>query len=206
MMRKKVIPYVALILGFLLFNLILPFASADWTMFHSDPSHSGAATGNPVLTPTFLWKYTTSNSVGSSPAVVNGVVYIGAGQSFIVKSGTFPYLSAVNKGAVYALNATNGQELWEHASIGQVDSSPAVVGNVVYFGSFDNNMYALNATNGATLWVYPTGDWVGSSPAVSDGVIYFGSNDHNIYALGIPSPFTYNCSFAYTITLTQIFQ
>ena len=63
-----------------LFSLVLtPFANADWTMFQSDPSHSGAGTGNPVLTPTLLWKYTTGFWVTSSPAVVGSVVYVGSG-------------------------------------------------------------------------------------------------------------------------------
>ena len=51
-------------------------SSADWIMFHADPSHSGAGTGNPALTPTLLWRYTTGNWVYSSPAVVGGVVYV----------------------------------------------------------------------------------------------------------------------------------
>jgi hypothetical protein len=69
-------------------------ASDDWTMFHAEPSHSGVATSNPVLTPTLIWKYTTGNSIASSPAVTNGVVYI-----------------ASDDKNLYALNATNGDKL-----------------------------------------------------------------------------------------------
>ena len=86
---------------FLFSFVLIPFANADWTMFRADPSHSGAGTGNPVLTPTLLWKYTTGNMVESSPAVVDGVVYIGSGD-----------------GNVYALNATNGAKLWNYTTGG----------------------------------------------------------------------------------------
>ena len=48
---------------FLFSVVLIPFANADWPMFLADPSHSGVGTGNPVLTPTLLWKYTTSNMV-----------------------------------------------------------------------------------------------------------------------------------------------
>ena len=53
-------------------------SSEDWPMFHHDPAHSSAGTGNPVENPTLLWKYTAIGSIESSPAVANGVVYVGS--------------------------------------------------------------------------------------------------------------------------------
>ena len=68
-----------------------------------------------------LWNYTTGSYVVSSPAVVNGVVYIGS-----------------DDGNVYALNATNGAKLWNYTTgISMLYSSPAVVDGVVYIGSAD---------------------------------------------------------------------
>ena len=81
---------------------------------------------------TKLWNYTTGGDVNSSPAVVDGVVYVGSDDD-----------------NVYALNAANGAKLWNYTTGGDVASSPAVVGGVVYVGSEDDNVYALNATNGA---------------------------------------------------------
>ena len=116
---------------FLFSVVLIPFANADWIMFRSDPSHSGAGTGNPALTPTLLWKDTLGAFVHSSPAVVNGVVYLGSGD-----------------GNVYALNAANGDKLWNYNTSSYFESSPAVVNGVVYVGSYNGNVYALNATNG----------------------------------------------------------
>lgn len=63
---------------FLSSTVLITFANADWAMFRSDPSHSGAGTGSSVLTPTVLWNYSTPNHpIYDSPAVANGVVYIG---------------------------------------------------------------------------------------------------------------------------------
>ena len=114
-----------------------------------------------------LWNYTTGASWFSSPAVSNGVVYV----------GSFDH-------NVYALNATTGAKLWNYTTGDFVYSSPAVSNGVIYVGSGDNNIYALNATTGAKLWNYTTGDFVYSSPAVSNGVVYVGSFDHNVYAIG----------------------
>jgi hypothetical protein len=63
---------------FLFSVVLIPFAKADWTMFHADISNSGAATGNPALTPTLLWNYPSGGNVYSSPAVVDGVLYFGS--------------------------------------------------------------------------------------------------------------------------------
>ena len=71
----------------------------------------------------------------SSPAVVNGVVYIGS-----------------DDGNVYALNASTGAMLWSFTTGGRVESSPTVVNGVVYIGSDDDNVYALNASTGNKLW------------------------------------------------------
>ena len=59
-------------------HILVPFANADWAMFHADTSHSGAGTDNPTLTTTLLWQYATGSKVDSSPAVVNGIVYVGS--------------------------------------------------------------------------------------------------------------------------------
>ena len=52
---------------------------------------------------------------------------------------------------------------WTATTGGTVESSPAVVGGVVYVGSKDDKLYALNATTGATLWTAATGGEVNSS-------------------------------------------
>ncbi len=110
----------------------------------------------------------------SSPAVAEGVVYIGSGD-----------------GNLYALCAKTGQLLWSFATGNVVHSSPAVAGGVVYFGSFDSCLYAVSAKDGRQLWKFQGGtdpqnhnrEGVQASPSVADGVVYCGSRDFNFYAL-----------------------
>ncbi|HYK36730.1 PQQ-binding-like beta-propeller repeat protein [Alloacidobacterium sp.] len=83
-------------------------------------------------------------------------------------------------------NAESLQLKWKigpYYTLSNIQSSPAVVNGVVYFGSDDHNLYAVNASTGARLWTYTTGGFVNSSPAVVNGVVYFGSGDDNVYAL-----------------------
>ena len=67
-----------------------------------------------------LWLYDTDSSVFSSPAVVDGVVYVGS-----------------RDGYVYALDALTGGARWSYETNGEVYSSPAVVEGVVYISSND---------------------------------------------------------------------
>jgi hypothetical protein len=66
-------------------------SSADWPMFHHAAEHTGLTTSTVPMTNRTLWKFTTGGKVFSSPAVSDGVVYVG---SF--------------DGKVYALNALTG--------------------------------------------------------------------------------------------------
>lgn len=148
-----------------------------WPTFRHDLIHTSSSTSTAPLTNQVLWNYTTGDSVAySSPAILNGVVYVGSNDHY-----------------VYALNAATGTYIWSYKTGSSVDSSPAVADGVVYVGSDDNNIYALNATTGNTVWTYGTTNIVDSSPAVANGVVYIGSTDHNVYAFGAvtvaqPSP------------------
>jgi outer membrane protein assembly factor BamB len=124
-----------------------------------------------VLTPsnvsglTLDWIYPGGFYNSSSPAVANGVAYVGSGD-----------------GNLYALDAATGALKWNY-SYGPFRSSPAVANGLVYIGSNDNKLYALDATTGTLKWSYATGGEIGSSPVVANGLVYVGSDDGKLYAL-----------------------
>ena len=58
-----------------------PFVSMDidwWPMFHHDEANSGFSTTTGPNTNHTRWTYHTGSSMDSSPAVVDGKVYVGA--------------------------------------------------------------------------------------------------------------------------------
>jgi len=97
------------------------------------------------------WSFRTGDYVFSSPAVANGVVYVGSDDR-----------------TVYALDAATGAKRWSFRTGESVDSSPAVANGVVYVGSDDGTVYALDAATGAKRWSFRTGGF-DSSPAVALG-------------------------------------
>jgi outer membrane protein assembly factor BamB len=75
---------------------------------------------------------------------------------------------------------------WNYTTGGAVESSPAVLGDVVFVGSDDGKVYALGASNRTLLWSYTTGGNVSSSPAVAGGAVFVGSTGSpygRVYAL-----------------------
>ena len=80
-----------------------------------------------VTTGQEVWRFNTGGYVFSSPAYVDGILYVG---------------SASRK--LYAVDAQTGQEVWQFEAGGQVYSSPVVADGVVYFGSEDGYLYAVN--------------------------------------------------------------
>jgi len=142
-------------------------AAVDWwPMFSHDPHHTGYSTSTAPNTNHTIWNYTTGHWVYSSPAVVDGKVYVGSIDS-----------------KVYCLNASTGEHVWNYTTGDAVYSSPAVTDGKVYFGSQDKKVYCLNASTGEHMWNYTTGWNVPSSPAVVDGKVYVGSLDHKVYCL-----------------------
>ena len=94
------------------------FASVAWGQQSTDGNVYALKASNGAL----LWSFTTDGPVyWSSPAVANGVVYVG--------SNIYEHQS------VYALNASTGALLWSYIPLGDVWSSPAVANGVVYIGS-----------------------------------------------------------------------
>lgn len=148
-----------------------PKAVIDWAQFRFEPCHTGFNPYEFVLGPATVvnlglrWQYSAEVDI-SSPAVANGVVYVGS-----------------IDGNVYALNARTGALVWQYPTGGYIQSSPAVANGVVYVGSEDGNLYALNASTGALLWQ----DFAGgsSSPAVANGLLYFASDFGNLYVFGL---------------------
>src|SRR5438046_2810818 len=74
------------------------------------------------------WLAQTGDVVEASPAVADGIVYVGS-----------------NDGGVYAFDATSGAPVWKSPTGGPVFSSPAVANGVLFAVSNDGYLYAFDA-------------------------------------------------------------
>jgi outer membrane protein assembly factor BamB len=84
-----------------------------------------------------------------------------------------------------ALDAKTGRRKWRYGS-GAVESSPLLVGRILYFGSWDRRVYALNVRRKRhrLVWSHQVDDKVVAAPAYANGAVYVGTNGGRVYALG----------------------
>jgi outer membrane protein assembly factor BamB len=149
---------------------------ANWRGFHGGPAHTGYNRVENVLSPASVgglrlaWTGVTGDSVYSSPAVLNGTVFVGSLDQ-----------------KLHAFDAATGAERWSRTTGGVILSSPTVEGRTVYVGSSDGKLYAFGVAHGTKRWVVkqhsPVVDGFQSSPTLEDGVLYIASeDDDSLYA------------------------
>jgi len=139
--------------------------AGDWAMMYHDPAHTSSTPDSGPSTRQFAWSYQIGPALPnwdyihiSSPAVVNGKVYVGS----------------IN-GRVYCFDHSGGPPLWVKQLRDTVFSSPAVVDGKVYAGTWNGYLYCLNANTGDSLWRYYSGGKIETGPTVADGRVFFGA-------------------------------
>ncbi|MBN2147818.1 MAG: PQQ-binding-like beta-propeller repeat protein [Anaerolineales bacterium] len=136
-------------------------------------SGHGAASGTPSLLKSedikALWKFECEDEVRGSPAIQDGILYVGAYDNNL-----------------YALHARTGEFIWKYPTDRGVVSKPAFYEGTVYFGSEDMRLHAISARTGKVIWTYFTKGPIRSSPHVAEGHVLIGSDDeflHTVNAL-----------------------
>jgi len=182
------------IMTFVLLAALATLAQAQAT-FHADAARTGVYhSAGPTQSPTVRWTFKTAGPIVTSPAIADGVVYIGS-----------------MSGHLHAIDQQSGKEKWNFKSRMPIASSPAVADGTVYFVSSAGSLAALDAASGEPRWVfvteyerkfeaknlhgYPSAaqtipdawDVFTSSPAVVNGKVFFGSGDGNVYAVDAKS-------------------
>lgn len=146
-----------------------------------------------------LRTYGAAGAVATSPAVVNGTLYVTAGAA-----GRTLYAFDVAGNASCSGTPLSCTPRWS-ANLGGVASDPTVAGGRVYVGAGDGKLYAFDSA-GATncsgspvvcspLWTAPlsgAGTSI-STPAYTNGVLYATSADGRLYAVSATGT---NCSGA----------
>jgi outer membrane protein assembly factor BamB len=185
----------------------VPSAGDAWPMFRGSPLLWGVSETQLPKTLKLRWSYQAKDSFESSPAIVNGTVYVGSMDSNLYAidlatgkvrwqyqtSGSVEESSpCVRNGMVYvgdlggvfhAVDAATGKVRWTFKAGDEIKSSPSWDGNRIYFGSYDQNLYCLSADSGALVWKFPTEGPVHCTPAIDKGIVYISGCDENFRAI-----------------------
>ncbi|WP_287154022.1 PQQ-binding-like beta-propeller repeat protein [Candidatus Solincola tengchongensis] len=119
---------------------------------------------------------------GTAPTIVNGVAYLFAGED--------PWTPPGAESKIVALNASNGQLIWERplpwAGGKGSKARPLVDSGKVYIGCGEY-MFCLDAADGRKKWygpITPPGGTLGSSIIITDPVMYTNSQGTKVVVVG----------------------
>ena len=150
----------------LAFASVAGSASQDWPMYRHDSGHTGHSAVTGPATKNVLWNFSTSgNPVNSSPAVVDGKLYVGS-----------------ENGNIYCLDAQTGRQIWLNFKIDSATGSPAISNGFLYISDAKDLFYCLDAQTGKINWTFSMGAG-GTSPAIANGYVYVSSGGENLYCL-----------------------
>ncbi|WP_267639850.1 outer membrane protein assembly factor BamB family protein [Haloarchaeobius amylolyticus] len=98
-----------------------------------------------------------------SPVVADGTAFVPYGLS------------------LYALDLADGSILWRHTTGEETVSTPAVVGDTVFYGDDDTYVYALDRASGEMRWRYKTETHIRCNVAVADGTAVTATIDGDVF-------------------------
>src|SRR5262249_27034639 len=105
-----------------------PASAGGWPPFPGNPHMTGAASELPT-TLSLKWTYQATETIESSAAIADGVVYVGAGN-----------------GDLLAIDLETGKLRWKYATGNLIgESSPTVAAGLVYIGDLEGMFHAVHA-------------------------------------------------------------
>ena len=134
--------------------------SSNWWMFHGDPAHTGEADGSAINKASvknlkLVQSIDVNGSILSTPAVVDGYVYVGLANSLEAAAqsgGQFVKIELASGKTVATFNwDINIADRDSHGFCG-MGCTPAVVNGKVYFSAFDGKVYCLEASDLSLAW------------------------------------------------------
>lgn len=159
------------------------YIETGWPTYRSDGKRSGSTDNYiPAAGLSVSWEFEVKTTP-SAPTIEDGKVFV----------------ADIDAHTVYALNASDGTELWRYVATGRVDSPPTYYKGLVMFGSRDGWVYCVKADTGELSWRFNglpekrmcafgqlESPWpVEGSVLVKDGVVYFSAGRNSFVDGGI---------------------
>jgi len=85
--------------------------------------------------------------------------------------------------SLYCLKAADGSKVWQYATQGMVNCSPAIVGDRTFVTGCDEHLRVINVKTGEQETDIPLGIYLIASPAVIDNMLYVGTHGNEVLAI-----------------------
>ena len=139
-----------------------PAPPTGWWMYHGDPEHTGYVSDSALNSGnvgssafTVLHSLELGGPVLSVPAVSEGFIYVGLGNSQNAQGGNGGALHKIDiqAGTIAATFSWDlGSDAPDAHHFAGMGMTPAVIGGRVYFGAFNGKFYCLNQATMAEIW------------------------------------------------------
>lgn len=182
--------------------------------YDAQNSGGGSAIAGPTGSVTNQWTFTTDGNNHTTPVIHDGTAYFGGGggsnnsQSNVYAADITDgaeewqfehdtafntcgalsddaYFIADNDGTLFALEPSDGTEIWrvEYGSQSYT-AAPVPADGQVYIGDADTGgLYGFDSQSGDQVWSFDTATAVRSAPAVDDDTVYLGTTGGIVYAV-----------------------
>ena len=141
-------------------------AQRDWPSGRGNPQNTGVAQGSLPSNLRMLWKIKTKNECEATPAVVDGVAYVGDLED-----------------SLYAIDVATGRQRWVFRNESGFRASPLLLDGKLYVADMDGHMHCFDAEAGRQVWQFDSGTSVSCSANAVDGLVVFASEDGTVFGL-----------------------
>lgn len=197
--------YKKVLIGLIICILCLsPITAENWNSFAGGVDHNAYRDDSSDFV-TNLWTFNMQSPVHSSPAIYKDYVYIVSSEGILkaidmqtgeeewdfdleAKTNSSPIINSnrlfigTDEG-LKAININSHELIWDF-DCGNVESTPFLYDDVVYFGSDDGHLYGLDKKDGDVVLNKKLDGELKSSPIVVDDSIYIGSTNGKLYSIG----------------------
>ena len=160
-----------------------------------------------------IWSFATQGAIVSSPILYQGNLMFGSfdgnfyslnpdtgkenwvfrgsnnwywADPIVGYDGDVPLVFASSLGGnIYALQIQTGIQQWESNIESAIVGAPAIVKDMLVFGSRDDTVYVSEISSGIILGTCDIGDRVETPMTAINDIVFFGARDHSIRALKI---------------------
>ena len=140
-------------------------------------SHDGGLYCLATETGDLIWQFDAQGPINGTQAVSGDAS----------DAGRYTFVTGCDKPTLRVVDTSNGEQVAE-VPLGDalLIASPALFGEVLYFGTDAGEVFALDWQQQSTAWIYSDPDepnQINSSPAVTDDVVIIGSRDRRLHCI-----------------------
>jgi len=147
-------------------------------MFRGGPRQTGEYNDEgPAEKPRIQWTFDAGAKL-SNPILSNGVLVVSTATRIRAEEGTL-------KGCVLAVDTKTGNLLWKSCASKAPVRPPAIVDNMVVFGTVEGDLHFLRLDNGAVIARQNVGSAVTTAIVVSEDHLYFATDDGYVHSYSV---------------------